>query len=174
MWGSEGLWRQASHLPEACFDYKAPEKKQSSSSLLRSSCGEGGEKKEAKCALRLCLPAAGEQGTRSPASLVNPDGNSARGKKPPSSGAEDMCSANYLGRLLKFLDATCNVWDSGRILSFGGNSLPYTHCGWETLTNHGQICIPLFGAYSGNSTAACFLFIPQKGSVEILHAVVDL
>ena len=56
------------------------------------------------------------------------------------------------------------------VFSFGGNSLPYTHCGREALTNHGQICVPLFGAYSGNSTAAHFLFIPQKGSVEILHA----
>lgn len=56
------------------------------------------------------------------------------------------------------------------VLSFGGNSLPYTWCGRETLTNHGQICVLLFGAYSGNSTAAYFLFIPQKGSVEILHA----
>lgn len=56
------------------------------------------------------------------------------------------------------------------VLSFGGNSLPYAHCERETLTNHGQTCVPLFGAHSGNLTAAHFLFIAQKGSVETLHA----
>ena len=71
--------------------------------LTLVSLQEGGEKKEAKRALSLCFTAAGEQGMCSPASLVNPDGTSARGKKPHSSGSEDMCSAKIFREAKDFI-----------------------------------------------------------------------
>lgn len=174
-----GQWRALKFgllIPRGVLQLQAPEEKQSSSSLPWSSCREGGEKEGAKCALRLCFTAAGEQGACSPASLVNPDGLRPEAKPLIVQVLGACAQQKHLGSLkispveteVPRLDITVGIQVAG--LSFGGNSLPHTHCGQETLTNHGQICIPLFGAYSGNLTAAHFLFSPHKGSVEILHA----
>jgi len=70
--------------------------------LTLVNCRDRGEEKRL-CALSLCLTEAGEQGTCSPTSLVNLDRDSARGKKPHSSGAEDTCSAKIFREAKDFI-----------------------------------------------------------------------
>lgn len=87
------------------FDVRSPiSQRRASITRLQRNCkspfphpghseGNGERKKKSKCAPSLCFTTTREQGSCYPASLVNPDGTSLRGKNPHRSGAEEMRSA---------------------------------------------------------------------------------